>query len=162
MSAFYVGETNVLEWYYPSSGLSVTSGLPSLDSSALSLDPPAGRGRRDIENLTQAANIDIPVISFGGSNGFASVPGTFVAFGQSIGTCTAASCDGFTPRVVDPNSPNTAFPTLGGVSGGYEVHISEGFTHQDIILAEDNVDNNVIPPLLDFLERPAPAAGAAR
>ncbi|TDJ03375.1 MAG: hypothetical protein E2O73_00190, partial [Deltaproteobacteria bacterium] len=151
LSAFYVGETNVLEWYYPSSGLSVTSGLPSLDSSALSLDPPAGRGRRDIENLTQAANIDIPVISFGGSNGFASVPGTFVAFGQSIGTCTAASCDGFTPRVVDPNAPNAAFPTLGGVAGGYEVHISEGFTHQDIIMSEDNADNNVIAPLLDFL-----------
>ncbi len=55
--------------------------------------------------------------------------------------------------MVDPNAPNTAFPTLGGVNGGYEVHISEGFTHQDIIMAEDNADNNVIAPLLDFLER---------
>ncbi len=112
-----------------------------------------GRGRTDIENLTQAANIDIPVISFGGSNGLTTVPGEFVAFGQSIGTCTAASCDGFTPRVVDPNAPNSAFPSLGGVAGGYEARISEGFTHQDIVMAEDNADNNVIAPLLDFLER---------
>jgi pimeloyl-ACP methyl ester carboxylesterase len=153
MGAFYVGGTNFTDWYYPSSGLSVTSGLPSLDSSALSLDPNDGRGRRDIENITQAANIDIPVIAFGGSNGSVVAPGEMVPFASSIGTCTAPSCDSFTPRVVDPNSPNEAFPTLGGVAGGFEVHISEGFSHLDVLTAEDNADNNVIGPLLDFIQR---------
>ncbi len=52
-----------------------------------------------------------------------------------------------------PNAPNTAFPTLGGVNGGYEVHISEGFSHIDIVTAEDDADNNVIGPLLDFIQR---------
>ncbi len=145
---FYLGDTNFVDVYYPSSGLSVTQGL-SLDSSALSI----GRGRIDIENRTQAANIDVPVISFGGSNGLTTVPGDYVAFGQSIGLCTASSCDGLTPRVVDPNAPNSAFPTLGDVNGGYEVHISGGFSHVDIVTAEDDADNNVIVPLLDFIQR---------
>ncbi|MFI5042947.1 MAG: hypothetical protein ACHQNA_14070, partial [Acidimicrobiales bacterium] len=121
---FYVGNTNFSDWYYPSSGLSIT-GVPghcsnpaggtcspplpagrvgqpcggvnfsqsiadgqcseviSLDSTALSV----GRGRRDIENLTQAGNIDIPVISFVGSHGLARVPGALTAFGTSIHRC---------------------------------------------------------------------------
>jgi len=149
----FVGETNFLDWYYPSSGLSVTQGLPGLDSSALSLDPPAGRGRRDIENLTQAANIDVPVIGFGGSNGLTPVPGSFVAFAQSIGPCRASTCDGSTPRVISATSPNRAFPTLGGTAGGFEVYISEGYAHVDIVTAEDGEGNEVIGPLAAFLAR---------
>src|ERR1044072_6594046 len=80
-----------------------------------------GRGRRDIENLTQAANVDIPVIGFGGSNGLAPEPASFLAFGLSVGTRAAVTCDG-TARVVDAVVPNPAFPTFGGVGGGYEVH----------------------------------------
>src|SRR5262249_4794874 len=136
---FYLGGTNFTDLYYPVAGPSVTSvsgvctagvcsvgnvGAPcssdgqcsqaiNLDSSALSI----GRGRRDIENLTKAANINIPVISFGGTNGLATVPGTYSAFGVSIGVCTAPSCNG-TPRVVDRFTPNPAFPTFGGVARG--------------------------------------------
>lgn len=150
----FLGETNFLDWYYPSSGLNnVVVGLPSLDSSALSLDPPLGRGRRDIENLTQAANIDIPVICFGGSNGLTTVPGAFVGFANSIGVCTAPSCDGATPRVVDAANPNPAFPTLGGPAGGFEAHVSEGYAHVDIVVAEDVEGNEVIGPLAEFLAR---------
>jgi pimeloyl-ACP methyl ester carboxylesterase len=180
--AFVAGETNFSDWYYPSAGQSVTSvagrcsgtsgtcivgnvgaacqgstqaaadaqcsqGI-SLDSTALS----AGRGRRDIENLTQAANVDIPVIAFGGTNGATPVPGNFVPFASSIGPCTAPSCTG-APRVVDADSPNPAFPTFGDVAGGFEVHMSEGFAHLDILTAEDNEDNNVIVPLAAFLVR---------
>lgn len=171
---FYVGGTNFTDMYYPSSGLSVTSvtgvctsgtcsvgavGNPcstaaqcsqgvNLDSSALSI----GRGRRDIENLTQAAAIDIPVISFGGSNGLVPVAGGFTAFGTSIGTCTAPSCDG-TPRVVNAASPNPAFPTFGGVNGGFEVVIAEGFAHVDVVTAEDTGVNPVTPALVDFIDR---------
>lgn len=171
---FYRGGTNFTDTYYPSSGLSVTSvtgvcssgtcsvgnvGAPcstaaqcsqaiSLDSSALSI----GRGRREIENLTQAANIDIPVIAFGGTNGLATVPGVYTPFGSSIGTCTAPSCDG-TPRVVDAANPNPAFPTFGGVPGGYEVVLAEGFAHLDVVTAEDDALNPVTSALVAFLER---------
>lgn len=149
----FIGETNFLDWYFPSSGLSVTAGLPSLDSSALSLDPPLGRGRRDIENLTQAASIDIPVICFGGSNGLTTVPGAFVPFASSIGVCKAPSCDGTTPRVIDRLRPSEAFPALGGVAGGFEVYISEGYAHVDVVVAEDGDGNEVIGPLAAFLAR---------
>jgi pimeloyl-ACP methyl ester carboxylesterase len=171
---FYKGGTNFTDIYYPVAGPSVTSvtgvctasvcsvgnvGAPcttdgqcsqsiNLDSSALSI----GRGRRDIENLTQAANINIPVIAFGGTNGLATVPGVYSAFGVSIGVCTAPSCDG-TPRVVDRFSPNQAFPTFGGVAGGFEVVMAEGFAHLDVVTAEDNADNPVPAALLAFLQR---------
>jgi pimeloyl-ACP methyl ester carboxylesterase len=121
----------------------------SLDSTALSV----GRGRRDIENLTQAPNIDIPVISFVGSHGLARVPGAMTAFGTSIHRCTAPSCDGTTDRVLDPVNPNPAFPTLGDVSGGFEVYVSQGYAHLDVVTAEDLPSNNVIGPLAAFLKR---------
>ncbi len=152
VETFYVGGTNFTDWYYPSSGLAVTSGLISLDSTALSADSPGGRGRRDIENLTEAANIDVPVICLGGTNGLTPVPGVFTAFGQSIGACTAASCDG-TARVVDALVPNDAFPTFGDVAGGFEVHMTEGIAHVDITTAEDGPDNNVVTPLAAFIAR---------
>jgi pimeloyl-ACP methyl ester carboxylesterase len=170
----YVGGTNFTDLYYPSSGLAVTSASGvctagscsvgnvgaactmdsecsqaiNLDSSALSI----GRGRRDIENLTQAANIDIPVIAFGGTNGLTTVPGAYTPFGASIGTCTAPSCDG-TPRVIDASVPNPAFPTFGDVAGGYEVIMAEGFAHVDVTTAEDDVNNPIPAALVAFIER---------
>jgi pimeloyl-ACP methyl ester carboxylesterase len=172
---FFKGGTNFTDLYYPSSGLGVTSAPGvctsgtcsagnvgascttdgqcgqsiNLDSTALSV----GRGRRDIENLTQAASINIPVISFGGTNGLTTVPGAYTAFGSSIGVCTAPSCDGSTPRVVDASVPNPAFPTFGDVSGGYEVVMAEGFAHVDVVTAEDIVDNPIPAALVAFLKR---------
>jgi pimeloyl-ACP methyl ester carboxylesterase len=175
---FYKGGTNFTDLYYPASGTSVTSvtaatgacsggfctmgnvgGVCSTDaqcSQAVNLDSSAlsvGRGRRDIENLTQAANINIPVISFGGTNGLAPVPGSYTPFGTSIGVCTAPSCNGTTARVVDASTPNPAFPTFGGVAGGYEVVMAEGFAHLDVAAAEDGVDNPIPAALVQFLER---------
>ena len=174
ITTFYKGATNFTDLYYPNAGQSVTSvsgvcssgscsvgnvGAPcsadaqcsqsvNLDSSALSV----GRGRRDIESLTQAANIDIPVIAFGGTNGLVPVPGGYTAFGSSIGTCTAPSCDG-TARVVDASNPNPAFPTFGGIAGGFEVVMAEGFAHLDVTTAEDDADNPIAPALVAFLKR---------
>jgi pimeloyl-ACP methyl ester carboxylesterase len=174
--AFYAGRTNFVDLYYPSSGLGVTSVTGqcasgvcvvgnvgascttdaqcsqsvNLDSSALSI----GRGRRDIENLTQAGNINVPVIGVCGTNGLATVPGIFIPFANSIGTCTAPSCDGSTPRLVS-TMPNTAFPTFGNVPGGFEVVVAEGFTHLDVLTAEDNADNPVVSALAAFLARNA-------
>jgi hypothetical protein len=123
----------------------------NLDSSLLSGPP---RNRRDIENLTQAANINIPVFAVGGSNGLTPVPGNYVPFASSIGACTSPSCDG-TPRVVDAGVPNPAFPTFGNVTGGFEVVIAEGFSHLDVTTSDDNVDNPIMPALADFLLRNA-------
>jgi len=150
--AFFAGETNFTDWYYPAAGPSTTAGL-TLDTTKLSAPPPAGRGRCDIENLTQAANIDVPVIAFAGTAGITPVPGSFTAFAQSIGVCTTGSCDGSTPRVIDPATPNPAFPTFGDVDGGFEVYVNEGFAHLDVLTAEDNDDNHVVGPLADFLAR---------
>lgn len=177
--AFFAGQTNFSDWYYPNAGPSTTtvaglctsgnctvgnvgaacakdadcSQLISLDSTKLSAPAPAGRGRCDIENLRQAANINIPVIAFGSSAGLTRAPGVYTPFAQSIGKCTAPSCDGTTPRVIDATSPNPAFPTFGDVKGGLQVFMNEGFAHLDVLTAEDGADNNVIGPLSDFIDR---------
>jgi len=149
---FYRGATNFLDWYYPSSGLSVTAGL-GLDTTALSAPPPVGRGRSDIDNRTQATKVDLPVIAFGGSNGLARVPAVWLGYADSLAVCAAPSCDGTTLRVLNRSSPSEAFPTFGHVAGGFEVYISEGYTHADIATADDDETNNVIGPLLDFINR---------
>ena len=172
----FSGGINFGDSYFAASGLSVTTadgvcaagtcssgnvGAPctsngqcsvslGLDSSPLSV----GRGRPDIENLTQATAIDIPVIAFGGTNGLTPTNGSFKAFAESIGACAAPSCDGFTPRVTNPLTINTVY---GGVSGGFEVHLSEGYAHIDVVSAEDNpLHNAVYDPLMAFLERNIP------
>jgi pimeloyl-ACP methyl ester carboxylesterase len=155
---FYRGQTNFSEWYYSSSGLGVTEGLQrgegiGLDTTALSAPAPLGRGRSDIENRTQAAAVNIPVIAFGGSNGLAPVPAAWLDYAATLGACSAPSCDGSTPRIVDENNPSPAFPTFGGVAGGFEVFISEGYAHVDILTADDDETNNVIGPLLQFVDR---------
>jgi hypothetical protein len=152
LPTFYQGQTNFSDWYYPSSGLGVVSAM-GLDTTPLSAPPPEGRGRSDIDNITQARNVNIPVIAFGASNGGVVVPGRMLGYADSLGTCTAPSCDGSTPRVVDREEQSTAFPTFGDSAGGFEVFISEGYAHVDIVAAEDDETNNVIAPLLQFIER---------
>lgn len=152
LAMFFQGRTNFIEWYYPSSGLSVVSGL-GLDTSALSAPPPLGRGRTDIDNRTQGSLIDLPVIAFGGSNGLTPTPASWLGFARAIAPCAAPACDGVTGRLVDAENPSPAFPTYGDISGGFEVYISEGYSHVDIVTAEDDETNNVIGPLLDFVVR---------
>ena len=152
LPSFYRGRSNFSEWYYPGSGLGITSEL-GLDTTALSAPPPLGRGRSDIENLTQAAFIDIPVIAFGGSNGLAQAPGDWLGFADAIGLCASRTCDGITPRILDRANPSEAFPAFGDVSGGFEVYISEGYAHLDVLSADDDETNNVVGPLLEFIDR---------
>lgn len=152
LPVFYRGRTNFSEWYYSSSGLGVTQGL-GLDTTELSAPPPLGRGRSDIDNRTQARNIDIPVIAFGGSNGLTEAPAIWLGFADTIAPCATASCDSQTPRVLDRSNPSAAFPTFGAVAGGFEVYISEGYAHVDIVTADDDESNNVIGPLLQFIDR---------
>jgi pimeloyl-ACP methyl ester carboxylesterase len=146
------GQTNLTEWYYPSSGLGVVAEL-GLDTSALSAPPPRGRGRTDIDNRTQGGSIDIPVIAFGGSNGLTPTPASWLEFARAIAPCAAPACDGVTGRLVDAQNPSPAFPTYGEISGGFEVYIAEGYAHADVASAEDDETNNVIAPLLAFVVR---------
>jgi len=146
------GQTNLTEWYYPSSGLGVVAEL-GLDTSALSAPPPLGRGRTDIDNRTVGAAIDIPVIAFGGSNGLTPTASSWLGFARAIAPCAAPACDGITGRLVDAQNPSPAFPTYGEISGGFEVYIAEGYAHADVASAEDDETNNVIAPLLAFLVR---------
>ena len=76
-----------------------------------------------------------------------------VSYAETLAPCAAPSCDDSTPRVVDDQSPSEAFPTFGNAEGGFEVHVSEGYSHVDVLTAEDDETNNVIGPLLDFVTR---------
>ena len=130
----------------------MTSGL-GLDTDALSAPPPEGRGRTDIENRTEGHAIDIPVIAFGGSNGLTPVPGVWLGFADAIAPCAAPTCDGSTGRIIDRANPSEAFPTFGDAAGGFEVYMSEGYAHVDVLTADDDETNNVIGPLLAFIQR---------
>jgi hypothetical protein len=148
LNAFFLGESNFVDWYYPSAGPSTTSGLVSLDSTPLSV----GRGRRDIENLTRAGSVDIPVLALGASNGLTPVAADYLPYAQSLAICAAPSCDG-APRVIDAGAPSEAFPTFGGAGGGFEVVISEGLSHLDMGVLEDDRNNRIYGPLMRFIER---------
>jgi len=146
------GDRNIGDWYFPYSGLLLTwDGQPEfftdgLDSTALSVT----RGRPDIDNLTLGAQINIPIIAFGGSNGIDPTTGAFLPFAESVATCTAPSCTG-APRIVATDPIN---PTYGGADGGFEAYISEGYAHIDIVAAQDDpAHNHVYAPLLAFLKR---------
>jgi pimeloyl-ACP methyl ester carboxylesterase len=159
-SALFLGETTWSDWYYPSSGLLIGNSAAGgganlgLDTSPLSLPvAQGGRGRPDIVNQTQARNIDIPVIGFGGSNGLAPVPGAWRAFAEAIAPCAATSCTAGVSRTPAGQSPLAAARTYGGVAGGFEVHISEGYTHVDVLTADDRPDNKVLAPLAAFIAR---------
>jgi hypothetical protein len=75
-----------------------------------------------------------------------------LSFAKSIGSCAAPSCTG-EARVVDESLPSEAFPTYGGIDGGYEVYIREGLAHVDVIAGEDIPDVDVIGPLGAFIAR---------
>ena len=158
--ALYLGNTTYSDWYYPSSGLLLgnASGAGGanlgLDTSALSLPvTQGGRGRADIVNQTQARRIDIPVIAFGGTNGLTPVAGIWRGFAEAIAPCAAPSCKAGTARTPAGQPTLLADRKYGGVDGGFEVHLSEGYSHVDVLTADDDSTNNVVRPLAAFLGR---------
>ncbi|MBI5256497.1 MAG: hypothetical protein HY855_08360 [Burkholderiales bacterium] len=160
VAALYAGDSTWSDWYYPSAGLLIGNSTAGgganlgLDTSALSLPvAQGGRGRSDIANQTQARKIDVPVIAFGGSNGLTPVPGVWRGFAEAIAPCAAPTCTPGTPRTPAGQAPLASARTYGGVAGGFEVYISEGYTHVDVLTAEDNATNNVVRPLAAFIAR---------
>lgn len=165
--ALFLGNSTYSDWYYPSSGLLLGNAEGSgganlgLDTSALSLPvSQGGRGRADIVNQTQAKKIDIPVIAFGGTNGLTPVAGVWRGFAEAIAPCAAPSCKPGVARTPAGQPMLVANRQYGGVDGGFEVHMSEGYSHVDIVTADDDATNNVIRPLAAFLRRNASPAGA--
>lgn len=157
--AFFLGDSTYSDWYYPSTGLLIGNAAAGgadlgLDTSALS-KPVAqgGRGRSDIVNQTQARFIDIPVIAFGGTNGLTPVPGVWRPFAAALAPCAARSCKPDTPRVLPDPVPLVANRKFGGADGGFEVFMSEGYTHVDVLTANDDATNNVVRPLAAFMLR---------
>ena len=168
---------NASDWYYATSGRSVTTAPGRCDAGtdtcsvgavgtacdededcaqAIALDSTAlsvGRGRSDIVNLTHAGAVDIPVLCIGGSNGNTSTGSTFRPYAESLGVCAAPGCDGTTPRIVDATMPSEAFPTFGGAAGGFEIVMADGFSHVDVTAAEDDADNPITAAVIDFVRR---------
>jgi pimeloyl-ACP methyl ester carboxylesterase len=158
--ALFLGRTTYSDWYYPSSGLLLGNAAGAgganlgLDTSALSLPvSQGGRGRADIVNQTQARRIDIPVIAFGGTNGLTPVAGVWRGFAEAIAPFASPSCKPGTPRTPAGQATLVADRKYGGVDGGFEVHLSEGYSHVDVLTADDDKTNNVVRPLSAFLGR---------
>ena len=77
----------------------------------------------------------------------------WLGFAAAIAPCAAPACDGVTARLVGRSNPSEAYPGFGGAAGGFEVYIPEGYAHLAVFMAGDEVGNEVIGPLLDFIER---------
>jgi hypothetical protein len=81
------------------------------------------------------------------------VPASWLRFVAAFDQCATSSCDGVTGRALGRLNPNEAFPTFGEAAGGFEVYISIGYAHVDIVTADDDETNQVIEPMLDFIGR---------
>jgi hypothetical protein len=71
-------------------------------------------------------------------------------FGAEVGLPLSPA---LTRRAVFHAGPDVAY---GGVAGGYEVYIVEGYAHIDVVSSEDDADNTLLGPLHDFLVRNTP------
>jgi hypothetical protein len=93
------------------------------------------------------------VIAFGGTNGLTPVPGIWRGFAEAIAPCAAPSCKAGTPRTPAGQATLLADRTFGGIDGGFEVFMSEGYTHVDVLTADDDATNHVVRPLAAFIAR---------
>lgn len=101
--------SNFVEWYFLS-GRTGLDGAYGIDSSALVAESVAASGAEGPLVLTQQANVDVPVLCIGGSNGLAPLESSFATYLASIATPAADQ----------------------------EVEIVEGYAHLDVLTAADN------------------------
>jgi pimeloyl-ACP methyl ester carboxylesterase len=100
-------ETNFVEWYFSDGRVNLDFAY-GRDSSAL--------GDERFLAVTQNANVDVPVLAIGGSNGLTPTPSSFASYLDSIATPEARR----------------------------EVVIIPGYAHLDVITASDNAAVPVI------------------
>ncbi len=101
--------SNFVEWYFLS-GRSNLDGAYGIDSSALVAQSVAATGDEGPLVLTQNANVNVPVLGIGGSNGLAPLESSFATYLGSIATPAADK----------------------------EVLIVEGYAHLDVLTARNN------------------------
>jgi hypothetical protein len=101
--------SNFVEWYF-GSGRPGLDGAYGNDSSALVAESVAAHGHEGPLVLTQQANVDVPILCIGGSNGLTPLASNFASYLASIATPTADQ----------------------------EIAILEGYAHLDPLTARDN------------------------
>ena len=101
--------SNFVEWYFLA-GRSNLDGAYGVDSSALVAQSVAATGNEGPLVLTQNANVNVPVLGIGGSNGLAPLESSFATYLASIATPAADK----------------------------EVLIVEGYAHVDVLTARNN------------------------
>jgi len=100
---------NFVEWYYLSGRSSLDSAY-GIDSSALVAESVTATGSEGPLVLTQNANVNVPVLGIGGSNGLTPLESSFATYLGSIATPAADK----------------------------EVRIVEGYAHLDVLTARNN------------------------
>lgn len=101
--------SNFVEWYF-GSGRPNLDGSYGIDSSALVAEAVAATGAEGPLVLTQNANVNVPVLCIGGSNGLAPLESSFATYLGSIATPAADQ----------------------------EIALLEGYAHLDPLTARDN------------------------
>lgn len=107
--AIQTAPSNFVEWYF-ASGRPNLDGSYGVDSSALVAQAVAATGDEGPLVLTQNANVDVPVLCIGGSNGLAPSESSFATYLGSIATPPADK----------------------------EIALLEGYAHLDVLTARDN------------------------
>jgi pimeloyl-ACP methyl ester carboxylesterase len=107
--AIQTAPSNFVEWYF-AAGRPNLDGSYGVDSSALVAEAVVATGSEGPLVLTQNANVDVPVLCIGGSNGLAPLESSFAAYLGSIAT----------------PSPDQ------------EIALLEGYAHLDVLTARDN------------------------
>jgi hypothetical protein len=86
--AIQTAPSNFVEWYFLA-GRSSLDGIYGVDSSALVAESVAATGSEGPLVLTQNANVNVPVLCIGGSNGLAPLESSFATYLASIATPAA-------------------------------------------------------------------------
>jgi hypothetical protein len=107
--AIQTAPSNFVEWYFLS-GRSNLDGNYGIDSSALVAESVAATGSEGPLVLTQNANVNVPVLCIGGSNGLAPLESSFATYLGSIAT----------------------------PAGDKEIVLVEGYAHLDLLTARGN------------------------
>lgn len=107
--AIQTADSNFVEWYFLS-GRSNLDGSYGVDSSALVAESVAATGSEGPLVLTQNANVNVPVLCIGGSNGLAPLESSFATYLGSIATPAADK----------------------------EIVLVEGYAHLDLLTARNN------------------------
>jgi hypothetical protein len=122
LMAIQTAPSNFVEWYF-GSGRPNLDGSYGVDSSALVAEAVAATGDEGPLVLTQNANVNVPVLCIGGSNGLAPLESSFATYLGSIATPAADK----------------------------EIALLEGYAHLDVLTARNNATVPVLTDWINRL-----------